>query len=281
MDRLQKLGELKCGDAVATQLKKISGRTIDRALAREKRVRHLQRDRNPSVHRLISQQVPVKAASEWETSEVGNVHVDYVAHCGRSAGGSGLYTLSAVEIATNWWEGEAIPAWSQQTTNEGIGRMLERFPFRLPETHPDNDSGLVNDLLWEWARRWKIRMSESRPYKRNDNAWVEHENRTRVRKIAGYWRFDTTGEMRLLNELYGVLRLSKNFCLPTIRLAGKERVGDRIKRTYDKARTPYQRLLESKQVPEANKEELNTIYESLNPAALSRQIAELRGRLEA
>jgi len=51
-----------------------------------------------------------------------------------------------------------------------------------------------------------------------------------VRKVVGYRRFETTGELRLLNEIYGVLRLYKNFCLPTIRLQSKTRVEGRIKR---------------------------------------------------
>src|SRR5262249_20847967 len=128
VDRLRKLSELKCTDEVALQLKKISGRTIDRALEREKQVRQLRRNRNPSMHKLIYQKVPVKVAAEWDTNQVGNVQVDYVAHCGRSTGGSYLHTISAVDIATNWWEGEAIGARTQQATKEGLSRMKGRFP---------------------------------------------------------------------------------------------------------------------------------------------------------
>jgi hypothetical protein len=72
-ERLRKLGEVRCSDGVASQLKTISARTIDRALGREKRIRHLQRNRNPNVQRLIYQKVPVKVAAEWETGEMGNV----------------------------------------------------------------------------------------------------------------------------------------------------------------------------------------------------------------
>ena len=88
LDRLRKLGELRCSNAVAGQLQEISARTIDRVLGREKRIRHLRRNRNPNVQRLIYQKVPVKVAAEWDTSEIGNVQVDFVAHCGRSTGGT-------------------------------------------------------------------------------------------------------------------------------------------------------------------------------------------------
>jgi hypothetical protein len=83
-----------------------------------------------------------------------------------------------------------------------------------------------------------------------------------------------------LNEIYGQLRLYKNFCLPTIRLKSKERVEGRIKRVYDKPTTPYQRLMESSQITEQKKQELQRTYENLNPAALCRRITELREQLE-
>ena len=51
-----------------------------------------------------------------------------------------------------------------------------------------------------------------------ENGVHEAKNWTHVRKVVGYRRFDTTGELRVLNEIYGVLRLYKNFCLPTLRL---------------------------------------------------------------
>ena len=280
LDRLRKLGELRCSDAVAGQLQEISASTIDRLLKREKRIRHLRRDRNPNAQRLIYQKVPVKVAAEWDTSEIGNIQVDFVAHCGRSTGGAYIHTISAVDIATNWWEGQAIAVRSQQATKEGLSQMRPRFPFRIRELHPDNDSALINDLLWDWTQQEKIRLSRSRPYKKNDNAWVEQKNWTHVRKIVGYRRFDTTGELRLLNEIYTELRLYKNFCLPSIRLKSKTRVDGRIKRIYEKPCTPYHRLMGSSQIDRKTKRELRSIYESLNPAALYRRLTELRGKLE-
>jgi hypothetical protein len=280
LDRLRSLGEVRCKDAVAAQLKQISASTIDRLLAREKRVRRLRRNRNPNMQRLIYQKVPVKVAAEWDTREIGNVQVDFVAHCGRSAGGDYIHTISAVDIATNWWEGQAIAVRSQHASKEGLNQIRSRFPFRIRELHPDNDSALVNDLLWDWAQQQKIRLSRSRPYKKNDNAWVEQKNWTHVRKIVGYRRFDSTTELRLLNEIYAVLRLYKNFCLPTLRLKSKTRVEGKIKRQYDEPLTPYQRVMESGQIDRTAKRRLQTIYEDLNPAALSRRLTELRIELE-
>jgi hypothetical protein len=280
VDRLRRLGELCCTDVVAGQLKQISPSTIDRLLRREKRVRVLRRNRNPSMHRLIYQKVPVKVAAEWDTAEIGNVQVDFVAHCGRSTGGNYIHTISAVDIATNWWEGEAITVRSQCATKDGLNKMRPRFPFRVRELHPDNDSALVNDLLLDWCREQRIQLSRSRPYKKNDNAWVEQKNWTHVRKVVGYRRFDNTTELRLLNEIYAVLRLYKNFFLPTIKLASKTRVKGRIKRTYDQPCTPYHRVLESPQIQRKIKQQLKTLYDALNPAELQRRLQHLRNQLE-
>jgi hypothetical protein len=280
VDRLRGLGELRCTDAVAEQLREISPRTIDRLLRREKRVRMLRRNRNPNAQRLIYQKVPVKVAAEWDTSEIGNLQVDFVLHCGRSTGGDYLSTISAVDIATNWWEGQAITVRSQHATKEALDGMRPRFPFRIREVHPDNDSALINDLLWDWCQQHRIRLSRSRPYKKNDNAWIEQKNWTHVRKIVGYGRYDTTGELRILNEIYAVLRVYKNFCLPTIKLKSKTRVKGRIKRVYDTPQTPYERVLASRQIDRKTKGHLREIYEALNPAEHHRRLMELREQLD-
>src|SRR3989440_1512076 len=114
--RLRRAKELICSDTVAAKLETISPRTIDRLLDREKQLRGLRQNRNPSVHPLLYQKVPVKVASEWDTTQVGNLQVDYVVHCGRSTAGEYVHTLSAADIATGWWGGEAIMGRSQLAT---------------------------------------------------------------------------------------------------------------------------------------------------------------------
>jgi hypothetical protein len=277
--RLRRLGELRCTEEVAAKLGRISPRAIDRLLAREKRVRHLQRERNPSVHPLLYQRVPVKVASEWDTRKVGNLQVDYVAHCGRSTGGEYVHTLSVVDIASGWWEGQAIPGRSQRATEEGLKQIRSRCPFRIREIHSDNDSGLINDLLWRYCRGARIRMSRSRPYRKNDNAWVEQKNWTHVRKMVGYRRYDSMRQMALVNQIYEVARLYQNFFQPVIKLVSKTRVRGKIHREYDQPRTPYERLLESKQLRREKAREFQALYESLNPAELHRRLNELRREL--
>ena len=131
VDRLRAAGELRCSGEVAEKLKRISAKTIDRMLSREKRGQQLRRDRNPAVHRLLYQKIPVKVASQWDTRQVGNVQIDYVEHCGRSTAGEYIHTLSAVDIATGWWEGEAIC--SQPADGQG-GAGCDPEARALPDT---------------------------------------------------------------------------------------------------------------------------------------------------
>lgn len=277
--RLRRLGELRCSDEVAGKLARVSARTIDRLLARERSLLRLERKRNPSVHPLLYQKIPVKMAAEWDTGEVGNVQVDFVAHCGRSMGGEFASTLSAVDIASGWWEGEAIAGRSQQATTDGMERIRRRCPFRIREIHPDNDGRLINELLWRYCRGAKIRMSRSRPYQKNDNAWVEQKNWTHVRKMVGYRRYETAREVALINRIYALSRLSQNFLQPVMKLQSKHRMSGKIHRRYDEPRTPYERLLASGRLKAEKKRELKAIYESLNPAALHRELAALRREL--
>jgi len=279
LGRLRKSKQIRCRQEVAEKLERISPKTVDRLLAREKQVRNLRRNRNPSAHPLLYQKIPVKVAAEWDTRQVGNLQVDYVEHCGRSTGGEYVHTLSVVDIASSWWEGEAISSRSQQATKEGMEAIRKRVPFRILEIHPDNDSGLVNDLLWAYCKSAGIKMSRSRPYKKNDNAWVEQRNWTHVRKVVGYQRLDTTGELRTLRELYEQLRLYKNFFQPTMKLQSKRRVGGKLQRQYDQPQTPYQRLLESHQLSVKAKRDLRKQYESLSVAGLRRSIQQLQRSL--
>jgi hypothetical protein len=279
VERLRQAGELRCSDEVAGKLRCVSPKTIDRLLAREKRVRGLRQNRNPSVHPLLYQKIPVKVAADWDTAEIGNLQVDFVLHSGRSAGGEYLHTISAVDIATSWWEGEAILRRTQEATRDGLDRIRKRLPFPIREIHPDNDTGLINDLLWRYCKQARIRMSRSRPYKKNDNAWVEQRNWTHVRKVVGYRRLDSEAELAALRELYEKLRLYKNFFQPTMKLIAKVREGGKIRRKYDEPRAPYERLMESKQIRPTVKKRLRAQYESLNVAELHHEIEDLRNRL--
>lgn len=272
IDRLRKMNELVISDRVAEKLKKISSATIDRKLHHEKEVRHLlYRKGQPKPAAHLKKLIPIKL-NDWDTLELGNEEIDLVAHCGSSAEGDFINSLSCTDISSGWWEGQALMGKSQRFTLEALEKTRKRAPFDWKGIHSDNGSEFINHFLYEYTQKENLEFSRSRSYRKNDNAYVEQKNWTHVRKILGYLRYDTEKELKAINDLYSKLRLYKNFFQPVMKLIKKKRVGGRLKRKYDIPKTPYQRVTESGQISEKTKEELKSIYLSLNPAQLKRDI---------
>lgn len=272
-DTLRMLGELVCSDEAAVKLKQISFRTIDEKLKHQKETERQKRKYHKKIHPLLYQKIPVKVFEEQDRIDFGNIQLDLVEHCGSSAAGEFINTLSSTDIATGWWEGEAVMGRAQERTFQGIEEERKRYPFPWNGIHSDNDTTFINWHLLRYCKQEKLGFDRSRPYKKNDNCLVEQKNWTHVRKFVGYLRHDTVEEMEILSDLYrNEPRLYKNFFQPVIKLVSKERIGGKIHRRYDHARTPYRRAMESKKVPLKTKRELTRTYHSLNPARLKRTI---------
>lgn len=273
VDRLRNFGELKCSDIVAKKLRTISFRTIDEKLKHAKEVERSNQKYKNKIHPLLYQQVPIKVFSEQDRASIGCLQTDLVEHCGASAAGEFINTSSNIDINFGWWEGQAMMGKSQEAVNAAIDAAWSRFPFEIAGDHVDNGTEVLNRLMLRYCNERGIDFSRSRPYKKNDNCLVENSNKTKVRHSVGYLRYDTLEELEMLNELYsGDLRLFKNFFCPTIKLIDKQRIKGRIKRKYDIAKTPYQRIMECPDILKSRKQELRKIYDSLNPAQLKRNI---------
>ena len=272
-ERLRELGELKCSNIVVGKLRKIGSATIDRKLKHQKEVERLRKKYHHKTHPLLYQKIPVKVFEEQNRAVLGNIQIDLVEHCGASAAGEFINTLSTTDISSGWWEGEAVMGKGQERTFSGLKKCRARFPFPWKEIHSDNGTEFINWHLLKYTGNERIGFSRSRPYKKNDNCLVEQKNWTHVKKFVGYARYETIEELNILNDLYrNELRLFKNFFQPVIKLISKERVNGKIHRKYDIPRTPYHRLLESKEIPEERKQELKGIYQLLNPAQLKRVV---------
>jgi len=273
LDRLRHLGEVGVCDEVALKLKRMASATIDRKLKHQREVLHLLRSKGgPKPGSLLKRKIPIRL-TEWDTSETGYVEMDLVVHCGSSTFGEYINTLSTTEVSSGWWEGEAIMGKSQQSTFQALKQIRGRAPFDWKGLDSDNGSEFINDILYKYCCREKLEFTRSRPSRKNDNAYIEQKNWTHVRKILGYLRYDTFAEMGIINDLYrGDLRLYKNFFQPVMKLVSKERIGGSVKRKYATPKTPYQRLMESGQISEQIRKQLETVYLSLNPAQLKRSI---------
>ena len=136
----------------------------------------------------------------------------------------------------------------------------------------DNDSAFINDNLFRYYQAEHITFTRSRPHKKNEQAHVEQKNWTAVRQLIGYDRFESDQALALFETIYQDWRLYINFFQPVLKLIDKHRVGSKVIKKYDTARTPYQRVLESPEVSEEDKDRLRQLYPTLNPVALRQQI---------
>lgn len=126
----------------------------------------------------------------------------------------------------------------------------------------------------------EIFFTRSRPYKKNDQATVESKNNHLVRKYGFHYRYDTDAERAALNRLWRLVNDRFNYLTPTKKPIGfgTDRNGRRT-RIYDKPATPLQRLLAAKVLNAEQEAELIAYRDSLNPAAIARQIADLQAVL--
>jgi len=270
--RLRALGELKIDEKTARQLRRVSPATIDRLLTAKKTEWIAQRRYGWAGGNLIAKKIPLKM-TDWDLSQVGFLEMDLVLHCGASVAGEYAHSLSALEIGSAWWEGEAVMGRAQERIFKAIKQIRSRTPFSWRGIDSDNDNAFINDQLYRYTQSEGLGFTRSRPYRKNDNAYIEQKNFTHVRRPLGYLRYDTTAELDLINDLYrNELRLYKNFFQPVMRLVRKDRVDGKIKRRYAKPQTPYRILRESGQLPPEQIKMLDELYHSLNPADLKRRI---------
>jgi hypothetical protein len=278
---LERLGELTLDEETRRKLTGISSATIDRLLAPARKRYQLRARSQTKPGTLLKHQIPIRTFSDWDELRPGFIEIDLVSHEGGNARGDYAYTLDATDVCTGWTETEAVRNRSERFVFAGLERALARFPFEICGIDSDNGSEFINNHLFRYCTENKITFTRSRPYRKNDNCFVEQKNYSIVRRAVGYRRYDTTDELEALNALYAVLRLYTNFFQPSMKLIEKTRNGSKVRKKYDRAKTPYRRVLESDTVPVEAKENLNQIYATLNPVKLNREINRLQDRLDA
>lgn len=279
LEVLERQGELVLNDTLKAQLLSLSPATIDRLLG-PLRAKGLRRPYIPSgASARLQALVPLRTFGEWQGVAPGSLQADLVNHCGQSVEDFYLTTLVSVDVATGWVEVEPVWGKGQQRVRSAFHRQRTRLPFSVAALHTDNGGEFINQVLYPYCRQEGIRLSRGRPYKKNDQAYVEQKNWMLVRKTVGYDRFASKAALAALAEVYEPLRLYMNFFQPLRKVVSKERVGAKVKKRYDTARTPYQRLLASGVLDEQGREGLGRLYLSLNPLKLRAQIEAALERL--
>ncbi len=276
---LERHGELQLDPATRQKLCAISAASIDRLLAPERRRLNVRGRSGTKPGTLLKHQIPVRTFAEWDQTQPGFVEIDLVGHDGGFAQGDFCQTLDVTDVASGWTETQAVINTAQVWVFAALQRIRGRLPFALKGIDSDNGSEFINHHLLRYAQQEHITFTRGRAWKKNDGCFVEQKNYSVVRRAVGYARYEGRLPLRLLNELYAQLRLYTNFFQPVMKLIRKQRVGAKVKKTYDRPRTPNQRLASSSALSKHAKHQLCTQYASLNPAELKRNIVRLQTKL--
>jgi hypothetical protein len=268
---LERHGELTLSQETKALLLSMSRATIDRCLqkARYEKKKGLSTTK-PGT--LLKKSIPVRTWHDWDDAQPGFMEMDLVAHCGNTVEGQYLFTLTSVDIATGWTECFVLPNKTQIAVSKAVREMRERLPFPLLGIDSDNGTEFINQLLYRYCLEEKITFTRSRPYNKNDQAHVEQKNWSVVRHTVGYDRFETQEEMLLLENIYADLHLYVNFFQPVMQQVGKQVIDGKTTKYYDRAITPYRRVLASDQVAFSDKVLLTNLYVRLNPVTLRNRI---------
>ena len=274
-------GELEVSPPLLGKLGRISVSTVGRILARIRQDQPRLPRKGPGGGHRASRDIPMKRIA-WNEQQPGHFEVDLVHHCGPSASGEYLHTIQMIDVATGWSERVAVLGRSYVVMEDGFRHILARLPFPILELHPDNGSEFFNDHL---LRFWKdivhdVQLSRSRPYRKNDNRFVEQKNATLVRAYLGYDRLDSITQTNAINQLYDKMWLYYNFFQPVMRLTEKTSLSadgqpSQIKRRFDQARTPFDRLCETDVFSEEQKDQFRTLRDQVNPRQLRQEIYDL------
>lgn len=273
--------EIFLADRQIELLNTVSAATIERLIKSERKKVFGKGRTTTKPGTLLKHQIPIHIFTRWNDRKPGFGEIDLVAHCGVTVKGDFAYTLDFIDLDTNWDECVAFLGKGENAAMGAVQLIRQRLPFDLLGIDSDNGDEFINWELYRWCRKEKITFTRCREYHKNDQAHVEEKNWSVVRRYTGYKRFETQEQVDLLNKLYGYLRLYFNFFQATQKLERKERINGKVKRIYPKAKTPYQRVLEHKDIPEKNKEKLKEQYKTLNPAKLLRTIQEITDQLNA
>jgi len=277
---LRRDGEIDLTDDEADLLIRMSAATIDRRLQGAKVLAAFSGRSHTKPGSLLKSQIPIRTWSEWDDDRPGFVEIDLVGHEGGNSFGEFCFTLTVTDIATGWTINRSVVNKAAIHVVAALDDALGQFPFPILGIDSDNGSEFINAHLYEYCLARKFTFTRSRPGNKNDGAHVEQKNWTHVRSLVGYLRYDTPAELKLLNKIWALDQRFTNLVCAQQKLISRERVGAKVIKRHDPARTPHQRALAAGIVTPAKRAVLTRALNQLHPGELQRQIDTLVARLE-
>jgi len=277
--KLKKFDEIDISKEDEKLLCKMSTYVIDRFLGYIKKKYKSKGISGTKRSPLLKDLIPIRTNFN-EIKEMGHVEQDCVLHCGNSVAGRYAETLNTLDIHTHWNEQTAFLKKTKVKVVGAFNEQRKRFPFEIKSVDFDNGHEFVNWSFYEYCKKEGIDYTRSRPYHKNDQAHIEGKNWHTVRRVIGYERIEDEDIVDLVNDIYkNEFRLLNNFFYATRKLIKKEKVNKKWRKKYDEAKTPYRRVIDSKEVKLEVKVKLMKEYNNLNPAELERNLTKKIRRL--
>jgi hypothetical protein len=271
-------GELSLTPELVEQLQRVSVSTLRRILQRVRQDEPRLPRPGPEQAQRVTRGNPMRRIP-WDEVEPGHFEVDLVHHSAPSTSGEYVHTLQMIDVAIGWSERVAVLGRSYTVLKDAFERIQARLPFAVREIHPDNGSEFLNyHLIRFWRNQVPaIQLSRSRPYHKNDNRFVEQKNATLVRAFLGTERLDSVAQTQALNALYDQMWRYYNLFQPVMRLTEKIIQPNpdgtlHYHRRFDDARSPVDRLCQTKALSETTRDSLLALRQSSNPRQLRRDI---------
>ncbi len=279
LEALERHGHLRLPEDVRSRLLAASAATIDRLLAIPRSKGQGHRRRRVGAVSALRRTIPVRTFADWKDPLPGFVEADLVSHSGVNASGSFAQTLTITDIASGWTECVALVVRDGALVVEALSKLRKGLPFPLRGLDTDNGSEFLNETVIAYCQDNEIEFTRSRPYRKNDQAWVEQKNGSVVRRLVGYRRLEGLAAVGVLSRLYAAARLFVNFFQPSFKLASKQRIGARVVKRYHVPATPCARLLGSEGVSAEVKDKLRAVAASLDPLRLLDEIRTMQRHL--
>jgi len=262
-------------EAFKKKLLKISPAQIDRLL-RPARVQHPKQGLSATRPGTLLRHAVLTRSGPPDTTRLGSVEADTVAHCDDSTEGDYVNSLTFTELFSGWTENRAVWNKSAAAVLVELQALEKTVPYPMKDFHTDNGGEFLNWALHRHltGRAVKMPWTRSRAYRKNDNAHCEQKNWTHVRQLFGHDRFEHPELVALMNDLYSQeWSPFTNHFKPTFKLVRREKKDGKTQRVYEATpKTPYQRLLESPDLPEATKVKLRDQHATLDPFELKKNI---------
>lgn len=281
LDAMEWHGHLELASEIRRRLLAMSAATIDRALRDVREAAGGGKRRRSASSTALRRSIPIRTFSDWQDPPPGFVEADLVAHSGPVTSGSFIQTHCITDIASGWAECAPLLVREQKLLSEVLTELRRLMPFELLGFDTDNDSVFMNETMRDYCQDGDIEFTRCRPYRKNDQAFIEQKNGAVVRRIVGYRRLEGLEAAAALAQLYSTVRLFVNFFQPSFKLAEKERDGAHVRKRYHPPATPCQRWLADRRTPKLVRAELLRLRAQLDPVRLLSDMRTAQRRLVA